>query len=585
MNDKAEDLKSLYSDHESKYDDLLQKCKLAEEKANQMTQISLNWKSKFDDSQQGLVAFEMAQVYEKIADDLTKAHDSSVSVLQNYTRAEQQLNEMEELANQLKEKGSQMAEIADEQIKKVQKSNSDYNELNSNYLKLDQKAKTLTKELENIDNWINKTLSSDQILSNLETQLDEQDIDLKFNEQKSFDLIQRVQSLDTLKGSISGENADDGPSGKQLIKSIEQSIDNLRSSSPNLTKTVQELLEENDFNQELDRITKDIYDLKILIDSTRQMVNDIEVAVQFNDSSVINLRPPVDLHPSMTTTSSLYVKTREAYAPLMLIFNASSSNEYLAMYLHEGRPHVQYKLSSYDSEPIVLSTDQQINNDQWHKIEFDRTARLAKLRIFSEDNYQETTKSSIEDSSVFNLDQSGARVFIGQFPVSQIPNDLRKISAYNNQFRGAIDAVKLNSHNLGLWNHLLAKNVKGELNRKFIASDDKETEIEKSRIENGIYFNDDSFLCKENKARLKFSGRNRPQLDVTLRFKTMSANGLLWLWYKDDRDYYAIYLENGHINVVFANGAENKLKLFDYNPSSTSYQLNDNNYHTIKVFF
>lgn len=585
LNDKAEDLKVLYSNHESTYDDLLQKCKLAEEKAVSMTQTSLNWKLKFEQSQQGLIAFEMAQVYENIADDLMKAHDNSVSVLQNYSRAEQELEEMEERSNQLKEKSSEMAEIANEQIKKIQKLDSDYKELNSKYVNLDHEANTLAKELENIDLWINKTLISDQILSNLETELNEQEIDLKKNEEKSLELIRRVESLDTLKGSISGEGNDDLPSGQQLIKSIEKSIDNLRVSSPNLTQSVQELLEENDFNQQLDKITKDIYDLKILIDSTRQMVNDIEVAVKFNDSSVINLRPPVDLHPSMTTTSSLYVKTQETNAPLMLIYNASNPNEYLAMYLQEGRPHVQYKLSSYDSEPVVLSTEQQINNDQWHKIEIDRTAKLAKLKVYSEDNYQEASKRSIEDSSVFNLDHSGARIILGQFPVSQIPNDLRQISASNNQFRGAMDKVKLNNYNLGIWNHLLARNIKGELNRKFIASDDKENEIEKSQIEKGVFFLDESFMCKANKARLKFSGRNKPQLDVTLRFKTVSANGLLWLWYKDDRDYYAIYLQNGHINVVFANGAENKLRLFDYSPSSTSYKLNDNNYHTIKVIF
>ncbi|CAF0881627.1 unnamed protein product, partial [Brachionus calyciflorus] len=580
---KIEDLNDIYADHESKYESLRQKCLLAEQKAQTMTQTGLNWKSKFHKSQEGLTAFEMAQVYEKIADDLFKANDRSSQILKNFTNADQQLSDLEKRVDQLKNSASELSQTSNTEIEKKHASELKYTQLNSRYTELDQKSKELSKNLEKIDQWINKTLSSDQTLNNLQSELDAQQLDLAQNEEKSLDLIRRVQSLDTLRGSLSGQNDDEQPSGEQLLKSIETSIENLKLTSPRLNKTVQDLFEQNDFNNELEKISKEIYDLKILIDSTRQVVNDIKVAVNFNETTVLNLRPPMDIYPSLTTTLSLYLKTNEANSPVLLVFNESNPNEYISVYIQQGKPFVQYKLSSEDNEPVVLSTEISINNNEWHKIEFERTARFSKLKIYSDNDYQESSKKSDEFSSVFNIDPNGARIVLGQFPISQIPNDLRTVVNQNNQFKGALDAVKLNGQVLGLWNYASAKNIRGELNRKFVAMNDKEEEIEKSQIEKGVYFLDESFMCKNNTSKLKFSGRNRPQLDVTLRFKTSSPNGLLWLWYKDDRDYYAISLENGHINVVFANGAENKLQLFERSPAQSSYRLNDDKYHTIKV--
>ena len=293
--------------------------------------------------------------------------------------------------------------------------------------------------------------------------------------------MRKIQSLDTLRTSLpkpDAENADPNddtvPNGEQMLKSIENSIDSLKEKGPQVNATVKKLLEENNFNSELERISKDIYDLKILIESTRQIANDIKVAVNFNDSTIINLKSPAEIQPSMSTSSSIYVKTREVYAPIALIYNESAPNEYVSLYINQGRPHLHYKLSSEDDTPTILSTDVPVNNGQWHKIEIDRVGKLATLKVHSEFGTQETSKRSNDDSIVFNLDANGAKFVLGQFPFSELPNDLKTIAAYNNQFRGSMDAFKFNGQPLGLWNYMSAKNLKGEINRKFAAKEDQQ---------------------------------------------------------------------------------------------------------------
>lgn len=203
--------------------------------------------------------------------------------------------------------------------------------------------------------------------------------------------------------------------------------------------------------------------------------------------------------------------------------------------------------------------------------------------MYGENSYAEADGESAQGSVVLNLDSNNAKFLLGQFPFANIPDDLRTVAAYNNQFRGAMDAFRFNGHQMGLWNYLQASNIKGELNRKFKAQSDVDELAATSSEEAGVYFMEgDAFMCR-NGSKIKFSGRNRPNLDITVRFKTESPNGLLWLWYNDERHYLAIYLQSGHINVAFSNSAENKLTLFERFPAKTSYRLDDNKYHTIKV--
>lgn len=575
-------MQQLYSDHDSKYQELRQKCQQADLNSQSIYKQANDWRTKVLKSQEGLQAFEMVKNYEKIAEKINTAHQKSNKLLEQYSEAKQNLEELSSKTQDLKTRNQNLAEQLNEELEKKVQAESDYVRLNSEFNDFEKRTKQINKSLEKIDEWINKTMTSDQTLTILKKELDNQHIDLTNSEQIADELIRKIQSLDTLKGSLSKptDSSDNiTPDGMQLIKSIEDSIESLKSSGPSINQTIKQLINENNLNSELEKISKDIYDLKILIESTRQIANDIKVAVNFNDSTVLNLKSPAELHPSMHTSGSIYVKTRELFSPIAFIYNETNPNEYVSLYLQQGRPHFQYRLSSEDSEPSILSCDKPINDDLWHKIEIERTGKLAKLKVFSQNDYQEKNKESNQNSVVFNLDSNDAKFVLGQFPQAQLPNELKTIT-YSNQFKGAMDSFKFNGHSLGLWNYISAEKIKGQVNRNFKAPNEVENDL--TDLEKGVFFMEDAFMCKNN-TKIKFSGRNRPNLDITLRFKTESPNGLLWVWYNDERHYLAIFLQSGHINVAFSNSAENKLTLFDRTPSPTSYRLDDNKYHTIKI--
>lgn len=59
-------------------------------------------------------------------------------------------------------------------------------------------------------------------------------------------------------------------------------------------------------------------------------------------------------------------------------------------------------------------------------------------------------------------------------------------------------------------------------------------------------------------------------LDVTLEFKTDSANDLLWICSNDDKQYIAIYLERVVINVLLSQSNDFTRSLYDRAPPTSA---------------
>ena len=186
LNSKVESLQSLYTDHDEKYKSLKDKCSVAEQRAQSIAAVGQNWKNKVASTQNGLVAFEMALVYEKIANNLNSAYNKSLSTLKDYTSAEENLDDLLAKTGELKSKSEDLARNADDEIARKSKAEVDHNNLNAAYHDLSKKAKNLTKNLEKIDQWINRTFNSDQTLNNLRSELENQQVDLSNNEEKGM---------------------------------------------------------------------------------------------------------------------------------------------------------------------------------------------------------------------------------------------------------------------------------------------------------------------------------------------------------------------------------------------------------------
>jgi hypothetical protein len=231
-----------------------------------------------------------------------------------------------------------------------------------------------------------------------------------------------------------------------LAQAIEASIDSLGQQVPQISSAADKLASA-DFKSDLDLIRREFAELRELIDSTRQIANSIKSPVSFNSSSVVYLKPPVTgLHPSLVLTGSIYVKTEQENVPLVYIYNESDASSYLSLSLFKGRPQLRLKLSS--GEPsTVLSVNKRIDNDRWHKIAFERVGRHLKLSV-ANDKEEKSDVATIS-SALFNVDQRGAKIALGQVPLSQAPADIKSLFQQNNQFKGVMDSFILNNQKQG----------------------------------------------------------------------------------------------------------------------------------------
>ncbi len=102
--------------------------------------------------------------------------------------------------------------------------------------------------------------------------------------------------------------------------------------------------------------------------------------------------------------------------------------------------------------------------------------------------------------------------------------------------------------------------------------------------EKGVSFTrNDSSMCRENN-NLIIKGGGKIKIEVILKFKTVSTDGLLWIWSNDAPYVWSIYLMSGRINAELSISKDLTFSLFD-TIEDVKPRYNDGNYHTIKVSF
>lgn len=139
LNNKVEDLQDLYKDHDKKYADLKSKCQLADQNAQSLFRMANDWKNQVLSAQQGLEAFEMVKSYERIADSLERAHNNSKHVLDQYTVAKNNLDELNSKTDELKSRNQDLTSQLNEELEKKVNAEADYVRLNGQYTELDSK--------------------------------------------------------------------------------------------------------------------------------------------------------------------------------------------------------------------------------------------------------------------------------------------------------------------------------------------------------------------------------------------------------------------------------------------------------------
>ncbi len=200
---KAEELQEHYEDHDTIYQNLRLKCNQAEQKANNLTSLGKRWSKKVANLQDGLTAFEMTQIYESIAETLNKAHKESTETLNQYKLNKDKLETLQEDTEKLKEDSEQILKNTQNEMERKVKAEFDLENLNKAVYQLDHQKNQLEKNLDKIDQWINRTMSSAKTLADLENELDTQQNTLNTNELKAKEIIDKIQTLESLRKSDS----------------------------------------------------------------------------------------------------------------------------------------------------------------------------------------------------------------------------------------------------------------------------------------------------------------------------------------------------------------------------------------------
>jgi hypothetical protein len=581
-------MNGLFGNHDENFRMLREKYLQAEAKTSSLARTAKQWKDKLMQSASGQQAYEMAKVHDKVADMLMEANRNSKDVLEKYQHVNQTLSEFLNSVSSLNERNDAVSDKAKVERERRAESDAGLNELQIQFAVFERKFKSIDKEIVKIDEWVNRTQANEQLIGSLRKDVDKQQKEFEDNEKASTVIIDRIQSLDTLK-TMSPDNSVNG----DLVGKISESIGSLNEINGEVDAKIEGLKKiDHEYGFELDKISEMIYNLKVLIDSTRDIANEIKVAVRFNESSVLRLKNSQDFAPSMTSTGSIYVKTQQAYAPIAFVYNEHRPATYMSLYLRDGQPHFSYKLSAGDNvTPTVLQTPYRINDGKWHKLAFERVGHFAKFKVHSEkDQVVEVQAESKDKAIVFDMDQADTRFVLGQLPSDPVGADIRaSLSSpdgqLHGQFYGGLDTVQFNGEPFGLWNYDSATNIAGELKRSW---DARESSLQATLDNSAIRFNENSFMCLKMKKRYRL--QSKKPLSVTVGFKTSAPNGLIWLAkefcskgaYCEPKKYIAIYLKNGYLNVDVDN-ANAKFSLDTAGFASNRRRLNDNRFHTVNV--
>jgi hypothetical protein len=473
-------------------EELKQICSNAEAKAIQSAYTGQRWQLKLNSTHR---AYSSIDELNQITSNYIRANDTSVTCMNELNASAEMADSKLSESNELLKQSTDLANNSNYLSEQVHKQDERLILLNES-LAL---ARNLTaKTNQTIRDVFNATVYVYDQLSNLPTIINDLNNNTLFLSSKKVECVEairnasRLLSLNALfSGSFNRPKSDSLLSGNYLAGEREQesntttpeiaanaeeydgvvlSLVESYMSKISLTEgggeryqnAVSKMLQLNNdtIRNNLAKLRTQLSELKLLVAHTRQILNDIAYPVNFTNSTVLYLKPHMDMQPSMSTFFSVYFKMRQLYAPIVLIYNESSFKEYMAVYVHNGMPCVQYKIGN-NLTPTVLQIRARVNDDRWYKLETERIGKKIKLRLH--DGYGEPAEVETEsesDSVVFKLDPFSTKIVVGQFPLNQLSNDLRPLAAYNNQFEGLIDSVKINGHTHGLWNFVTATNVK-----------------------------------------------------------------------------------------------------------------------------
>lgn len=573
-------VKGLDANYELKEKD----CVASEEKAVKLSETAQKWTAKVEKAKEKMAGLKVIEAMKEVVLNMEISSNKTADI--NKTLENLAFQDLVFQIDHEKDRSNNQSKLIDSQIKQNEQLGLNWKEINMSYANLEKKFGRINSSLSGMYNWSNATAEANTIYDQMKIEIESQASLKSSVKEKANSLIVKMKALNTLTSSV-GKNED-------MVSNLESSITSLTKSIPKSSLVKLGLTNESDkaedFASDMKKLEVEFNELKSLLKTTRRIANNLRASAYFNGTdSYISVKPIDDsssfIYPSMVTTTSIYLNTQEANVPIAFVYNKNTPGEYLALYLKSGKPHLQYRLSDLrGSKPTVVTIETAVNDGLWHKLEISRVGRLVEFKVYSENGEvsQEKKLTSADEPVVFNIDSESARFMLGKFP-DKAPFDVRSaLYGGSNSYTGLIDSFSFNGQDMGLWNYRNISNVQAGPVRSWNSQN-------QVVAERGAFFEgqeSDSHMCRENR-ELFFRG-GRSKVEVKLKFKTVSEDGLLWVWYKQEinQDHVTVlslYLDSGRLSASLSPSLDTKFFLLQADELEAKKKFNDNKYHTIKL--
>ncbi|XP_054478572.1 laminin subunit alpha-1 [Anoplopoma fimbria] len=278
-------------------------------------------------------------------------------------------------------------------------------------------------------------------------------------------------------------------------------------------------------------LSRNLSDIRELIDQARRQAASIKVAVQADRDCVRSYRPQIE--SSNFNTLSLILKTSSP-DNLLFYLGSNTTADVLAVEMHAGKVSLLWDAGSGSSRLEFPGLD--ITNNRWTRINVTRFGAHASLSVHQLDSetapLPAVTATSPGPSRVLDIDRNTVIHIGGLGSHTQSPAALR-----SSTFKGCVGEASLNERNIGLWSY---DSREGECGGCFSSPQAEET---------SFHFDGSGFSLVQKSLRATSTS-------IVLLFKTLSPGGLLlYLASNNTRDFLSMELVEGRVRLTFDLGS------------------------------
>ncbi|XP_069368064.1 laminin subunit alpha-1 isoform X2 [Paralichthys olivaceus] len=278
-------------------------------------------------------------------------------------------------------------------------------------------------------------------------------------------------------------------------------------------------------------LSRNLSDIRELIDQARRQAASIKVAVQADRDCVRSYKPQTD--SSNFNTLSLILKTTSK-DNLLFYLGSVTTVDYLAVEMHDGKVSLLWDLGSGTNTLEFPGLD--ITNNKWTRINATRFGAQVSLSVHQLDSeaalLPAVTGRSVGSTRVLDIDRNTVIHIGGLGAHTQSPAALR-----SSTFQGCFGEALLNERNIGLWNY---DSREGACGGCFSSPQAEET---------SFHFDGSGFSLVQKSLRATSTS-------IVFQFKTLSPGGLLlYLASNNTRDFLSIELVEGRVRLTFDLGS------------------------------